>query len=74
MSMLSNLLTRRSPERAVRVEPQMAASETSGTRQPNPDLFGIGFGGQSRVRTLPRATGQTATRHATVFACGNNIA
>lgn len=75
MSMFSGLMSRRKPERVARVEPVIAAAaETSGTRVPNPSLFGIGYGGQSRVRTLPHATGLIAQRHATVFSCANNIA
>lgn len=59
----------------VRAEPAVAsAAPTSGTKNPNRALFDIGFGGQSRVKTLPPATGRIAQRHATVFSCGNNIA
>ncbi len=61
---------------AQRREPQMVASaETSGTSKPNPAIWAIdGFGGQSRVKSLPVVTPVTAQRHATVYACCNNIA
>lgn len=72
--MFSGLLTRRKAAPVARVEPVIASAPTSGTRDPNGGLFNIGYGGQSRVRTLPRATGLVAQRHATVFACANNIA
>lgn len=74
--MFQGLLNRRKPERAARVEPVIAAtSATSGTRDPSGGVFNLGFGGgQSRVRSLPRVTGLIAQRHATVFACANNIA
>lgn len=74
--MFSGLLKGRKPERAARIEPTVAAAAaTSGTRDPNGGVFNIGFGGgQSRVKTLPRVTGTIAQRHATVFACANNIA
>ncbi|KZX99903.1 MULTISPECIES: phage portal protein [unclassified Sulfitobacter] len=63
-----------------RIEPiapvaPIAAAELSAPKVSNAGLFNIGFGaGQSRVRSLPRATGEIAQRHATVFSCGNNIA
>jgi HK97 family phage portal protein len=62
-----------------RIDPPaiMAVSgETSGTAAPAPWLQDLGFGGgaQSRVKSLPRVTPTTAERHATVFACCNNIA
>ncbi|WP_435988542.1 phage portal protein [Sulfitobacter sp. SH24] len=74
--MFQGLLNRRKPERAARVEPVIAAAPaTSGTRDPSGGVFNLGFGsGQSRVRTLPRVSGLIAQRHATVFACANNIA
>ncbi|MFG6586059.1 phage portal protein [Sulfitobacter sp. MOLA879] len=76
MNILSGLLKGSKPARAARVEPVVASAPvTSGTREPNGDLFNIGYGsGQSRVRSLPRVTGTIAQRHATVFACANNIA
>ena len=75
IGVLSNILPRRRAPEAARIEPVVeAASETSGTKVPNESLFGIGFGGQSRVKTLPRVSGMIAQRHATVFACANNIA
>ncbi|WP_349037857.1 phage portal protein [Pseudotabrizicola sp. 4114] len=51
------------------------AADTSGTAKPNPALWGdLGWGSQSRVKSLPRVTPIIAQRHATVFACGNVIA
>ncbi|WP_276946674.1 phage portal protein [Haematobacter massiliensis] len=68
----------------VRVEPPVVAqpvaavAEASGTAAPARWLTDIGWGGslggQSRVRTLPRVSPDTAQRHATVFACCNVIA
>jgi HK97 family phage portal protein len=77
MRILSRLLPRQKSRAAARVEPVVMAAdtaETSGTRSPNESIFNIGFGGRSRVKNLPIANGRTAERHATVFACGNNIA
>jgi HK97 family phage portal protein len=63
----------------VRVEPSAPApvvtAAVSGVSKPSRELFDLGFGGgQSRVKSLPRASGEIAQRHATVFSCGNNIA
>lgn len=76
MSMLQRILGRGHAAQGVRVEPPV----TSGT--PEPDGIGFptgwllngGFGGQSRVKSLPRVTPDIAQRHATVFACCNVIA
>ena len=65
------------PVSAHRIEPQMmAAGDTSGTKNPQAWLSEIGWGGSaaSRVKGLPRATPAALERHATVFACCNNIA
>lgn len=61
---------------AARVEPRLHADTAmSGTSQPDPTLFNVGWTGtQSRVKTLPPVTPLIAQRHATVFACCNNIA
>jgi HK97 family phage portal protein len=67
-------------EPEMRLEPPVMAAtgdQVSGTAVPAPWLQDIGWGGggvQSRVKTLPRVTPQSAERHATVFACCNNIA
>lgn len=52
------------------------AADTSGVGASsiNQPFWEIGWGGQSRVRSLPRVTPIVAQRHATVFACGNVIA
>lgn len=59
-----------------RIEPQLSASAnlSSGTSQPEGWLREIGFGGQSRVRSLPHVSPDIMQRHATVFACCNIIA
>jgi HK97 family phage portal protein len=61
---------------AARIEPPLQAPVAmSGTARPDPTLFNVGWsGGQSRVKTLPPVTPIIAQRHATVFACCNNIA
>lgn len=77
MTILSRMGLRKSVPATARVEPVVMAADapaTSGTRNPNDAIFNIGFGTGSRVKSLPPATGRTAERHATVFACGNNIA
>lgn len=63
------------PARA-RVEPQMRASaESVQTGTARPAIWALeGFGGQSRVKGLPPVSPMSAQRHATVFACCNNIA
>lgn len=73
MSLLSRF-RKRDAVSADRIEPPVQAAETSGTMNPDGWLVnGLG-GAQSRVKTLPRVTPETAQRHATVFACGNIIA
>lgn len=78
MSILGRLLGRDVMPVASRKEPTlMAASDdsgTSGTSSPTRWLTDVGFGGQSRVRTLPRVSAVIAQKHATVFACCNVIA
>lgn len=86
MTLIGSILRPVRPARAAaappRVDPPMArrtggAVATSGTAHPNPDVWGDmarGWTGQSRVRTLPPVTPVIAQRHATVFACCNNIA
>lgn len=61
---------------AARVEPQITASAnlSSGTAQPSAWLQDIGFGRQSRVKSLPHVSPDIMQRHATVFACCNIIA
>lgn len=63
---------------ASRVEPPVRASSqamaASGTSEPKGWLADIGWGGQSRVKTLPRVSASIAQKHATVFACCNVIA
>lgn len=63
---------------ASRVEPPVRSSDpavaASGTSEPKGWLADIGWGGQSRVKTLPRVSASIAQRHATVFACCNVIA
>ncbi|KPU83707.1 phage portal protein [Marinosulfonomonas sp. PRT-SC04] len=62
-------------EGTARIEPPVqATADTSGTKSPQGWMVDIGAGGQSRVKNLPVASGRTAARHATVFACCNNIA
>ena len=81
MSLLSRVFASARPAAPVaRVEPALrgsgaVAADTSGAASPNPAFWGeIGWGGQSRVKSLPRVTPTIAQRHATVFACGNVIA
>ncbi|MEL7167517.1 MAG: phage portal protein [Pseudomonadota bacterium] len=63
---------------APRIEPAVLQAATSGTRNPDKSVFDIGWHGStlgsSKVKRLPRATPTLAQRHATVFACCNNIA
>lgn len=54
--------------------PVMAAVEPSGTQTPQGWIIDGWGAGQSRVKSLPRVTPDTAQRHATVFACCNIIA
>lgn len=85
MSLLNRLFPRSSEAAPAvapppRQEPVLRAPQqpvaASGTALPEPWLTEIGFGNgaQSRVTRLPRATARVAERHATVFACCNNIA
>lgn len=80
MSLLSRLVGAKTAGAAApvvpRVEPQMRRDMAmSGTANPDPTLFNVGWSGtQSRVKTLPPVTPIIAQRHATVFACCNNIA
>lgn len=74
MSLFSRFLGRQDPS-ALRVEPPVVSAATSGTSDPNPEVFNLGFGGGgSRVKTLPPVTPVIAQRHATVFSCCNIIA
>ena len=74
MSLFARLMNR-SDKGAVRVEPPVTASvHTSGTEDPAGWFVDGWHSGQSRVKTLPRVTPETAQRHATVFACCNIIA
>lgn len=60
---------------AVRVEPPVkAAAEVGSFGMGKPIWEMEGFGGQSRVKSLPYVSPVTAQRHGTVFACCNNIA
>lgn len=83
MSLISKLFPAVAAAPAARVEPILQrggsanamAADTSGSAQPNAAFWGeLGWGGQSRVKSLPRVTPAAAQRHATVFACGNVIA
>lgn len=76
MSLFSRILKPRpGVAAAVRVEPPMRAADTSGTVNPNTAIWDLqGFGGQSRVKSLPHVSPMSAQRHATVYACCNNIA
>ncbi|RVV99711.1 phage portal protein [Mesobaculum littorinae] len=51
-----------------------AGPASSATAAPAAWLTDIGWGGQGRVRSLPRVSAIAAQRHATVFACCNVIA
>ncbi|MCI5096649.1 MAG: phage portal protein [Rhodobacteraceae bacterium] len=60
---------------AARIEPQITASEEpSGTANPAPWFSEIGWGGGKPNRYLPRISPERSEKHATVFACCNNIA
>ena len=54
--------------------PAVEAPEVSGTARPAGWVDDIGWGGRSRVKTLPHVTPSAAQKHATVFACCNVIA
>jgi len=76
MSILNRLgfAAKRQPSR---LEPAVTSAQTSGTKKPNMEVFDIGWNGPntgSRVKRLVRATPTLAQRHASVFACCNNIA
>lgn len=80
MSLLARMFPKaRVAAPVVRVEPvlrsgQPMAADTSGVGADSMNQAfwqQIGWGGQSRVRSLPRVTPTVAQRHATVFACGN---
>lgn len=76
MSLFDRIMRRDKPQ-AQRAEPPITASdraEASGTMAPEGWLVDGWGAGQSRVKTLPRVTPETAQRHATVFACCNIIA
>lgn len=77
MSILGRIFA--SPASPARVEPVLSAPVAcddgpSGTAQPRGWLSDGGWGGQSRVKTLPRVTPVLAQKHATVFSCCNVIA
>lgn len=86
MSLLDRIIGRSQPAApaVARVEPVVSAPAlsagpaaedgTSGTRRPAGWLADMGWGTQSRVRTLPRVSPTIAQRHATVYACCNVIA
>lgn len=78
MSILSRLgFGRGTMVPAVRVEPALtvkAAALDPAITQVGWNGFVVAGAGQSRVRSLPRVTPDYAQRHATVFACCNNIA
>lgn len=67
-----------SPAAPPRIEPVLAAPAAcdgpSGTAAPRDWISSGGWGGQSRVKTLPRVTATLAQKHATVFSCCNVIA
>jgi len=75
MSFLDRITGRTRTELASRIEPQFAdVASVSGTVVPEPWLNDIGYGSQSRVKSLPRVTPTIAQKHATVFSCCNVIA
>lgn len=63
---------------AARVEPVVSAVAADTATPQTPKGIGwitdAGWGGQSRVKSLPRVTSTLAQRHATVFSCCNVIA
>lgn len=78
MSVFAKLLGQAVPQISARVEPVMSAAASvpsaSGTSKPATWLQDIGWGGQSRIKTLPRVSPTIAQKHATVFSCCNVIA
>lgn len=61
----------------LRAEPPVTAQMAAGpsmTARPEAWLTEIGWGSQSRVKTLPRVSATLAQKHATVFSCCNVIA
>ena len=75
MSLISRLFGSEQ-QQAVRIEPPMvaAADEISGTSKPAGWLSDMGWGSQSRVKTLPRVSATIAQKHATVTACCSVLA
>ncbi|KQI66959.1 phage portal protein [Loktanella sp. 3ANDIMAR09] len=74
---IGDLFRRRHDPATARVEPPVVtAGDVPSKAAPQAWLQDIGWGGgvQSRVKSLPRVTPTTAERHATVFACCNNLA
>lgn len=78
MNVIAKLLGRPAAAPAVRVEPALSAAAVaeapSGVAAPAGWLQDLGWGGQSRVKSLPRVSPTTAQKHATVFSCCNVIA
>lgn len=77
MSIIGKIFAR--PAAPARVEPVLAGPSAdydgpSGTAQPRAWISEGGWGGQSRVKTLPRVSAPLAQKHATVFSCCNVIA
>lgn len=79
MSILDRLLGR-APAIAspARREPVLSAATTFDISTPSASLTNVGWGAsgmsRSRVKTLPPVSALAAQRHATVFACCNNLA
>ena len=75
MSIMDRLLGR-AVEVDARVEPTMVAMSggVSGVQSPEIWFSDVGFGTQSRVKTLPRVTAILAQKHAAVTACCSVVA
>lgn len=77
MSIIGKIFAR--PASPARVEPTIVTAVAceegpSRTAQPRAWISEGGWGGQSRVKTLPRVSAPIAQKHATVFSCCNVIA
>lgn len=75
MSLISRLFGN-DQQHSERVEPPVVAAEgqTSGTSSPAGWMTGVGWGTQSRVKSLPRVSSTIAQKHATVTACCSVLA
>ncbi|MBL4761780.1 MAG: phage portal protein [Gammaproteobacteria bacterium] len=76
MSIFSRLLGRADGVAAARVEPTVMAmsGQASGVQAPELWMNDVGFGTQSRIKTLPRVSAVISQKHATVTGCCSIVA